>query len=181
MILGKLIFIHIPRCSGTSIESSLLSDRLVPDSEKHWNARMLKERVGDLWESCFKFSIVRNPFDRMASLFVTPEAPFSYYNAHAGFTMSEFLVNYRPMPWEYGVQCSDYINEDVDMVIKYEERKEGIRRVNAIISEFGLQIDDSVVKRNHPNKKSYFMEYFDAASIPMMKMMFQDDLRRWYD
>lgn len=181
MILGKLVFVHIPRCSGTSIEHSLLNGRLVPDGEKHWNASMLKNHLGDLWDDCFKFAIVRNPFDRMASLYVTPEAPFCTYNSHVGQSMADFLQRYQPMPWEHGRSCSDYLNEDLDFVWRFEERDEGIRRLNAIIeSEFGVRVDSKVVKRNHPNKKAYYMEYFDETSIDMMKWMFADDFARWY-
>ena len=180
MILGKLVFIHIPRCSGTSIEHSLLGGKMVPDGEKHWRASMIKSDLGDLWDNCFKFSIVRSPFDRLASLFVTPEAPFCQYNIHAGSSMEEFLFGYRPMPWEHGVTCDDYLDEEIDMIIKYEERSEGIRRLNVILeSEFGLKIDDKVVKRNHPNKK-YCMEYFTPKSIEMAMNMFKKDFDRWY-
>jgi hypothetical protein len=181
MILGKLVFVHVPRCSGTSIEHSLLNGRMVPDGEKHWTASMLKGHLGELWHDCFKFAIVRNPFDRMASLYVTQEAPFCHYNIHVGNPMSEFLNYYRPMPWEYGFTCSDYIDEDLDFVWRFEERDEGIRRINAIIEpEFGVRIDSKVVKRNHPNKSQYFMEYFDPRSIDMMKAMFAADFERWY-
>jgi len=180
MILGKLVFVHIPRCSGTSIEHSLLDGKMVPDGEKHWRASMIKSDLGDLWDDCFKFSIVRNPLDRIASLFVTPEAPFCTYNIHAGNSMDKFLAQYRPMPWEHGVTCDDYLDEDVDMIIRYEERSEGIRRVNAVIEgEFGVRIDDKVVKRNHPNKRP-FMEYFTRTSIDTAINMFHRDFERWY-
>lgn len=181
MILGKLVFIHIPRCSGTSVEHSLLDGKMVPDGEKHWRASMLKRELGDLWDGCFKFSIVRNPFDRLASLYVTPEAPFCGYNLHAGNSMEDFLIRYNPMPWEHGITCDDYLDVDVDMVIKYEERSEGIKRINAIIGgEFDLHIDDGVVKRNHPNKSKYFMEYFTPSSIDMVMERFKRDFERWY-
>jgi hypothetical protein len=179
MILGNIIFVHVPRCSGTSIEDSLLNGNLVDDREKHWNARMVKDQVGALWDSCFKFSIVRNPLDRVASLYVTPEPPFSSYNLNAGFSMAEFLVEYKPAPWEHGFSCSDYINEDLDMVIKYEDREEGLRKVNAAISRYGLQIDGSVVRRDHPNK-GHYSDYYDESTIAVVKTLFKDDFERWY-
>ncbi len=142
---------------------------------------MLKAHLGLLWHSAFKFSIVRNPFDRMASLYVTTEAPFSTYNQHAGATMTEFLQYYRPMPWEYGIQCSDYLAENVNMIIKYENRKAGIEMVNQQLSKYGMcQIDDSVVKRNHPDKKKDFMSYYDDYSESLMRVLFADDFARWY-
>jgi hypothetical protein len=181
MILGKLVFIHIPRCSGTSIEHSLLKGKMVPDGEKHWKASMLKEHLGDLWDGCFKFSIVRNPFDRLASLYITPEAPFCSYNMNAGKTMDEFLSLYKPMPWEHGITCDDYLDEVIDMTIRYEDRKEGILRVNSVISpEFNLRIDDTVVKRSHPNKTKCYMSYFTNISINTVLERFHWDFDRWY-
>ena len=175
-----IIFVHPPRSSGTSIEHCLLDSGTVPDNSKHLNARQIKEYLGEeAWNNAFKFGVVRNPWDRMASLYITEETPFKMYNHHAGNSMVEFLSQYKPMPWEHGIQCNDYINEPLDYIIKFEERREGIDFVNSKLKDYGLSIDPSVKKRNHPKKKPYF-EYYDDEATALINEMFKDDIGRWY-
>ncbi len=77
----KFIFIHIQKTGGSSIETALKSidpnalEEIVPIQKnspilkgRHRFALEIKQAVGkDIWESYFKFAIVRNPFDRLVS------------------------------------------------------------------------------------------------------------------
>lgn len=83
----KVIFLHIPKCAGTSI-NQLLSDNknfnyLLPDYEylygwcpkrkifmQHATVQELIELElisNDIWDNYYKFTIVRNPWDRIVS------------------------------------------------------------------------------------------------------------------
>lgn len=68
----KLIFIHIPRTGGTSIEKAILNNRSgwwgIHAPSKHLNASIAKKIYQPYWGDYFKFSFVRNPWDRMVSL-----------------------------------------------------------------------------------------------------------------
>ncbi len=58
-------FIHINKCGGTSVERAIGLPFL-----NHDLADERKKRVGkEHWNSCFKFTVCRNPFDRMESVF----------------------------------------------------------------------------------------------------------------
>ncbi len=61
--LDQIIHIHIPRTAGTSIKSGLFME-----SQPHFFARKYIQMRPD-WSNCFKFSFVRNPWDRAVSLF----------------------------------------------------------------------------------------------------------------
>ena len=85
----KFIFIHIPKCAGTSITRTLapllgehdLVIGCTPEGErlhqenmkkggltKHSTAQQIMQHVGpEIWNSYFKFSFVRNPWDLMVS------------------------------------------------------------------------------------------------------------------
>lgn len=85
----NFIFVHANKCGGTSVNKSLKKElsgediiiggtRESPQLNKfyeaeygiwkHAQARKIKEFVGEkFWEAAFKFSFVRNPYDRVVS------------------------------------------------------------------------------------------------------------------
>jgi hypothetical protein len=68
----KVLFIHIPKCAGTSIEVFFAGKDWseISPRTKHLTAREALKRYGrDIWDACFKFSIVRNPWARYLSYF----------------------------------------------------------------------------------------------------------------
>ncbi len=63
------IFVHIPRCAGTSVETWITGRdwwQVNPET-KHLIASQAKSLYGDYWNKYYKFAIVRDPFDRMIS------------------------------------------------------------------------------------------------------------------
>jgi hypothetical protein len=62
----QAIFIHIPKTAGTSIMSRL---GMVPVHDSHAPAQIYAEAYPDLYRRAYKFTFVRNPWDRFASSF----------------------------------------------------------------------------------------------------------------
>jgi len=60
----KLFFVHIPKCAGRSV-CDIFNQRF-----DHYTADYLSREYKPHWESYEKFSIIRNPFDRMVSLYI---------------------------------------------------------------------------------------------------------------
>ena len=67
---SKVIFIHIPRTAGTSVEKAFVGKDWfnIDVSTKHIYASTARDYYAEFWDEYFKFSIVRNPWDRMLSL-----------------------------------------------------------------------------------------------------------------
>ncbi|MDH3719380.1 MAG: sulfotransferase family 2 domain-containing protein, partial [Planctomycetota bacterium] len=68
----QFVFIHIPRTGGTSITETLAGqcwDATVDVFElKHATAEDLRVRfLSDVWHSLYRFTVVRNPWDIIAS------------------------------------------------------------------------------------------------------------------
>jgi hypothetical protein len=57
------IFIHIPKCAGTSIEKTLGGQEF----GGHSTARGIRDKYPNEWERYYKFTIVRDPLTRFAS------------------------------------------------------------------------------------------------------------------
>ena len=66
----RVIGIHIPRTGMSSMEEVLCGENWwqVDAKSKHIRARHAKELYADYWDDYLKVSIVRNPFDRIASM-----------------------------------------------------------------------------------------------------------------
>lgn len=79
----KCIFIHIPKTGGTSIENVLRQDK-----SKGSNHRFLSEYSNySVFNTYFKFAIVRNTYDRIWSL-------YSYYSSGGNQQNLQTLTDY---------------------------------------------------------------------------------------
>ena len=77
----KFIFIHINKTAGSSIEQALNSygeKRIVPKNNtdfkmskqsQHFNYKEYREFLGADYDDYFKFTVIRNPFDRIVSYY----------------------------------------------------------------------------------------------------------------
>ena len=94
----KCIFIHIPKTAGTSIEQFINDNDRNPviltgiqdgRSRRHFGALDIKLLFPDLFNKYYKFSFVRNPYDRLLSEYYWCKIPNVGYKF--GKTKMEFL------------------------------------------------------------------------------------------
>lgn len=172
MIIDNLIFIHPPRCSGTSIENSFGWQN---ESEKHLSASSIRKKIGEKhWGNLFKFGIIRNPFDRVISMYHAP--CYRKFRKGVEFESLEQFLSFIPrIPTEEGIQCSDFINENLDFIIRYENRNEDLDR---LCKEFGLKIDKKIHTRQTDRHKDYRL-YHNKNTIKLVKLKFKEDVERF--
>ena len=63
----KAIFIHIPKNAGTSIETLFTNKSFRIQPYKHANIHEIKKKFPEIYNSYRKFTIIRNPYDKMVS------------------------------------------------------------------------------------------------------------------
>jgi hypothetical protein len=185
-------FVDVPRTSSSSLrselgthfgpvngktnifESSFALDRMLLPA--HMPAKILKRKVGPVnWAKLFKFSIVRNPWDRILSLY--------YYMKKAktlpdSWTFAEFVRRlehadaHTPRFGFRGFRfgATDFLtNADgrllVDKVVKYENRREGLSEIAERIGlpELGLL--------NLQKAKPSTMHYSDAYTAELRQII----------
>jgi len=102
------IFVHVPRCGGSSISAAFQVDYWVPETEIdinqikptvyrlgrfHWPARRMQDELGILFDQAFSFAFVRNPWSWMASRFFRAKAR-PYHPLHESATKGfEYFVS----------------------------------------------------------------------------------------
>ena len=175
----KVIFIHIPRTSGTSIESAF-DKNMDHIGGKHLNASSIKKIAGnDKWDCYFKFSIVRNPWERFASMYNMPF--FKKINKLSGKNIEYFYENYYLPIHESCVTCSEYLDtEDIDLIGKYEERNEFIINLKKVINNISISEKlDHHWQRKTKNQKKKWFEYLNLKTFDLITKKYEDDVARF--
>ena len=63
----KTIFIHIPKNAGTSIETLFANNSFRIQPNKHADIYEIKRKFKNSYNNYKKFTIIRNPYDKMVS------------------------------------------------------------------------------------------------------------------
>ncbi|MFZ7125416.1 MAG: sulfotransferase family 2 domain-containing protein [Desulfobacterales bacterium] len=190
----KFIFIHIPKTAGNSIQNALKyysEDKIVcltpyqdgverfevrSDSyniHKHSCLKEYKKELGELtFQKMFKFTCVRNPWDRMISFFFSPHRGIVKWDKNA---FLKFIYNVKPINY-YLSLSDDNINDqeqfkNVDMYLRFEN----IDSDFAIwCSKFGIPCRQLSI-RNKSVRKDY-REYYDTELIKLVQNRFSMEI-----
>lgn len=143
----KCIFLHVPKGAGTSVKKALgLPGRGHPP----WN--WFAEKYPVLWQQYLKFTVVRNPWDRLVSAYVYATMKESYWHGeqrglHPDYALlsgcsfdecCEILLHERgrlrheswyPQHLWIARQANGCFEPMVDMVLRYEQLEQDFRQL----------------------------------------------------
>lgn len=176
----KFLFIHIPRTGGTSIEEQFQynGDRKGGDGKKHFNLEGYKKELTDKqFNTYFKFTFVRNPWDIMISKYMCNWYALKHRGGEIGYrsgkSLKYFLEHYQPAKHEHGDGFFDYFDPDqMDFVGRFENRVEDIKY---ICEKIGINIDTNTKKRSNRQKKHY-TEYYDDETRSIVAKKYAKDI-----
>lgn len=167
----KTIFIHIPNTGGTSVETALVGSDWwnIDPQTKHIDWREAKELYADYWASYLKFTIVRDPWDWLVSL----------YNSHGrdgNKTWEEYVRNPNLSQNEQSTMSqSKIIGGEMDCILRFE-------RLNGdfigLAHKLGIKVGlphESIGTGRH---KHYFELYTEELK-EIVSELFQEDIRRF--
>jgi len=161
----RFIFIHIPRTGGSSISRQLgkYSDQ---NTKKHWNASDYVEYLTQpVFDSYFKFTFIRNPWDIMVSKYVSDW--YSRIGYLSGKSFSYFLDTFRVPNHEHGDTFFDYFSLDsLDFVGRYESRSDCLKQISKKINfdiDTNLVVGDRGVLLAKKQYRDYRIFYDDAS------------------
>jgi len=185
----KCIFIHIPRTAGTSIELGISGS---PNNNhkykyKHLIASYAKEIYGEYWDDYFKFSFVRNPWSRIASMNKFPD--FYGVKMHDGkLEISGYHRKFNEFELDPRTDCDlieignsipnsvylNILNEELDFIGKFENKEKDYAYV---CNQIGLQNTKFPLwNANVSSTNKHYTEYYDDETRQLVAEKFAKDI-----
>jgi Sulfotransferase family len=187
------IFVHIQKTGGNAVRAGL--GVLIDDARKHFLARELRELYGKAtWDSSFKFTFVRNPWDRLVSWwsmidsareFIDPAQPpnrfFGYVLTHAR-SFEEFLLRCtdeiidsdgRKQIFRNQV---DYLADEsgtiiVDFIGRFERLQESFNEVSRRLGRMPVELP-----RLNASSHAAYTEYYTPAMAETVAKLYARDI-----
>lgn len=174
---NDFIFIHINKTAGSSIS------RLLNEERHHLTALSVRDMVGEeVWNNRFKFSIVRNPWDRAVSQYhyrkennqqniKTDGIGFKDWLIEAFEKKNPAYINVYSMFINQYDWISDYDdNLLVDFVGKFENLGDDIKYVK---EKLGIDRELPVIRKSSRN---HYSGYYDEESKMIIEKYFKKDI-----
>jgi hypothetical protein len=175
----ELIFVHIARTGGTSIETAFTGHdwwHISPET-KHLSARQIRLRAGEQrWASYFKFSVVRNPWDRIVSMFATGWWMGDQRQGDAPAAFQHFIENLAPHPHEIysSLHYSEIINEKLDLIIRYEALQDGFDKVCKAVNRPRMMLGHQEAR-----ERLHYSVYYNDHTRRQVGELFKKDIEHY--
>jgi len=194
---NKFIFVHIPKTAGTSISSilklqgkrhlhdptieGLVTIDTISYADQHLTCSLLKKdpRVKNCFDSFFKFTFVRNPYDRFFSTFFWNR---SYWktNENTIEVFNKWVDDFKPnTKKDHFLEQNKFIYDDngklmVDFVGKVENIENDFKTITNMI---GLNINNTLPKYNITENKTKYNkdDFLTTANKQKIYELFKKD------
>jgi hypothetical protein len=190
----RFLFVHIPKTAGNSIQSVLRDyseDELVAlrgeqdgverfglrnpkyKLKKHSTLADYRAALGETeFGNLYKFTCVRNPWDRMISLYFTPTQ-----NA-AGWDRKKFRhLIVKALPVSDYLRLNERENEsfeNVDYILRFENLEDDFRSLCA-----ALDISPVVLPKYNRSNREHYSKYYDVELRELVRARFAAEIKRF--
>ena len=190
LIKEKILFLHVPKTGGTNILNYFVKRHDSKDNLKlyypvgdlewsHATYDMCKKELGNIFNEIYKFTIVRNPYDKMVSEFFYRKK-YNYKRTFNSLEMNfEKFINHlyenfqsiKQMPHieqSHFIPQKKFCGEGVNE-FKFEKFEEIILFLN---KKFNLAI---VNKKENQSEHSNYKEYYNDEIAKKIFKLYEED------
>lgn len=197
----KCIFIHIPKCGGTSIENVIwpinvgrsekdlwmgfvtrFENKYQTGGLQHLLGWQIRNEIGsDIFNSYYKFTFVRNPWDRAVSQFAYMQKrpdlmEFLGMNFDTEFKSYLELIRLKKHV-QWTPQVEFFLDQDGSVLVDRIGRLEAFNQDSSkIFEDLGLNPNILPSHTNRSKRKSFSFYYSDQESIEMVADIFALDI-----
>lgn len=187
----KCIFIHIPKCAGSSVEKSLMGKQYVKWDEhnkiwvQHATAQQVKKLYCQDYEDYFSFAFVRNPWDRAVSDYFWIKKDLKIKDTFKNFLLLENNFNTPKLSYPHlnSFGRGDHVLAQSDFILN----SRGEQIVNFIGKFENLQQDFNIVcdkigipKQRLPHKNKgdhkHYTEYYNNETCEIVAEKYKKDV-----
>lgn len=198
----RAIFIHIPKSGGTSVHQymkaktggerwdffgrrfgertdiealqlrSPVTQRPLVQAQ-HMTAAHVKGIVGDeVWNSYFKFAVVRNPWDKIVSYYEYGRQTGGR-GGTANATFKEWFYESNPFPKTLPYLQTEPGKIGMDYVIRFEQLVEGL---SAVCERLGIPFEASELPHAKKTDRKHYTEYYDDEMRKLVRRRLREDI-----
>lgn len=198
----RCIFVHIPKTGGTSIESVIWPIRTEADLHggyisashhrnkyqsgglQHLCAKYIRQEVGaKIFEDYFKFSIVRNPWDRIVSQYAyTREQPYCqvYFRVPPDVSFPAYLDAISKSDHVHVMPQTAFLYDDngeplVDFIGRYEDMPAAFRFISEKIGIEQVELP----RLNTSARNVDFRTYYTPETRERVAALYADEIARF--
>lgn len=180
---NKIIFIHIPKTGGTSVSNSLSLRRSM--GGRHMTAIQTRDMYGqEIFDNAWKFTFIRNPWDRMVSVFHYYKHGLEQENKQirqglANVEFDEFLKEHKTLfQWSKSLFKNqlDWITDNKgNVMVDYIARFENYAKESEFILERS-GIGTSVRHDRKSKRDSDYKTYYTNETKDIVAKIYNKDI-----
>lgn len=186
---SKVLFLHVPKVAGSSMNHSPLSKRI--DFKIHSFKGDVVDKIKALGaEGSFKFGFVRNPYSRFVSLynyFYKMPENHMYYQYNGAIckviksykTFNEFTIAFPDLRirnnFHFQPQANYFVSKNVDFKVdfigRYEELQCDVDKLSSILNVENFELGLS----NSSGKVNSYLELYTQESLKVVSDFYAED------
>jgi hypothetical protein len=188
----KCIFIHIPKCGGSSIENAIdgrdwwhINKPINIKCEKHFSAEKCKQQYSKYWEEYTKFTMVRNPYSLQVSWYFFK----NIYNHKMSFKeyvknekinrISRYSGKFLDKKWNKIMPdlltSYEYISTNGAIELDFIGKIENLQEDFDIICD-KIGIPHQQLPHKNKTKHKHYTEYYDDETKQMVAERYAKDI-----
>jgi hypothetical protein len=184
------IFVRIPKTAGHTIKNFLLHNSnleikpILNQGYESFSGQKLKNKIQEnTWLESYKFTFVRNPFDRAVSSwkFGGWKPRYAWKCSFAEFVKRisswdlENPKKWNERSWHCCSQYAHLINEDGDLLLDFIGRFENLQEDFNIICD-KLGIPQQKLPHKNKTKHKHYTEYYDDETRQIVAEKYAKDI-----
>jgi len=168
----KTIFIHIPKNAGTSIENYFSNGAVRIQPNKHADIYEIKRKFKNSYNNYRKFTIIRNPYDKMVSWYFYLKRNLG--ESYDVIDFNEWIKDpskfwHADDPISYLKPQHEWIDDTVE-IVEFENINDGLNLV------FGKEINLPVTNKSN---RGHYLDYYNNQSLETIYERYKKDFEKF--